>query len=287
MFPGLGQDILEVKDGETLSLGNMGLTCYETRMLHWPDSMVSWLAEEGILFSQDGFGMHLASAERFDDELDPAVLEQEAAKYFANILLPTSGTAQKVLQRLTGLNLPMKVVAPDHGPLWRRGIGHILGRYASWAEQRPTRKALVVYDTMWHSTELMARAVGEGLREAGAAPKLLPLSVNHRSDVATELLDAGALLVGSPTLNNQAFPTVVECLSYLKGLKRKSLVGAAFGSFGWSGESVKQLEEWLEAMKVERIAEPVSCRYVPDGEVLARARALGESVGTQLVKRLG
>ncbi|MCU0722345.1 MAG: FprA family A-type flavoprotein, partial [Planctomycetes bacterium] len=240
-----------VADGETLSLGNATLTFLETRMLHWPDSMVSYLAEERLLFSQDAFGMHLATSERFADEVPDDVLNAEAAKYFANILTPFSPLILKLLERVQGLKIPIDLVAPDHGPIWRKDAGRMPALYAKWAVQEPGRKAVVVYDTMWQSTAAMARAVGEGLARGGASVKIHNLKASHRSDVATELLGAGALLVGSSTLNNNMLPSAADALTYLRGLKFRNLAGGAFGSHGWSGEGAKQVREVLEAMKVE------------------------------------
>ncbi len=281
----LAHPILAVKDGEQIDLGNMALTCLETRMLHWPDSMVSYLDADRILFTNDAFGMHYATAERFADDLDPAILYHEAKNYFANILTPYAGLVLKVLDRLQGLALPMDIIAPDHGPLWREDTESILGWYTEWAEQCPTTKALIVYDTMWGSTEKMARALAEGLAAGGAQPKLIPLSGSHRSDVALELLDAGALLVGSPTLNNNLFPTVADVLYYLKGLRKQNLIGLAFGSCGWGGEAVTQVQELLTAMKVEQVVDPLKIKYVPTGDVLARCVALGTQIAETLRAR--
>ena len=175
-------------------------------MLHWPDSMFAYLNEEELLFSQDAFGMHFASLERFDDEIDPAILDYEAATYYANILLPYSPLVLKLLEKVTAAGLSFKIIAPDHGPVWRKDIGGIIGRYARWAAQKPTAKAVVVYATMWHSTEKMARAIGEGLAAGGLRVKLMSMDEVHRSDVVYELLGAGALAVGSSTLNNNMLP---------------------------------------------------------------------------------
>ena len=280
------RDIIPVKDGESIDLGNMSLTCLETRMLHWPDSMITYLAHDGVLFSQDGFGMHLATSERFDDEIDPAILDYEAATYFANILLPYAPLILKLLERVAGLNLDIRLVAPDHGPIWRKDIGGIIESYRRWATQAPTKKAIVVYATMWHSTELMARAVAEGLSQRGISVKVMSLEANHRSDVAYEILDAGILAVGSPTLNNNMFPTTADVLTYLKGLRPQNLLGAAFGSYGWSGESVKQIEAFLADMKVELPGESVRAKNVPDESMLVRCRELGELLGDSLLERL-
>jgi len=283
----LPQEIVPLKTGDELSLGNKTLAFTETRMLHWPDSMFSYLKEERLLFSQDGFGMHLASEERFTDELDPGVLKYEAATYFANILLPYANLITALLDKVKASGLDIDVIAPDHGPIWRKNLSDILDSYRVWAEQKPTNKAIVLYDTMWHSTERMARAVEEGLREGGARVKVMAMNASHRSDVAYEILDAGALVVGSPTLNNNIFPTMADVLTYLKGLRPKNLVGAAFGSYGWSGESAGQLNDILREMKVEIVAEPVKSQYVPTQGVLAQCHALGLNVARRLKEVVG
>ena len=275
-------DITEVKDGDKIDLGGRTITFLETRMLHWPDSMVSYLHEEKLLFSQDGFGMHLASSERFDDELPLPLLEHEAKKYFANILLPFSRQALKVLDRLGEAKLEFDIVAPDHGPIWRKNQSRILELYRTWAEQKRGAKAVIVYDTMWGSTEKMAKAIADGLTAGGTSVRVMKLRAAHRSDIATEMLDAGALIVGSPTINNNIFPTVADLFVYLKGLKPIGLIGAAFGSYGWSGESVKQVEELLSGMKVEIAAEAHRVKYVPTGEMLATCRKLGEAIAEKL-----
>lgn len=281
----LDSEIVAVKDGETLSLGNLELSFVETRMLHWPDSMFTYLAEDGLLLSQDAFGMHLASSERFADEIAEDILLYEGAKYFANILLPLSPLVTKLLERVGGLGITINTIATDHGPIWREDVGKILGLYSTWAAQKPTRKAVVAYDTMWQSTDMMARAIGEGLASGGATPRLMPLKSRHRSDVATEILDAGALLVGSPTMNSNMFPTVADLLTYLKGLKPQNLIGAAFGSYGWSGEAVGQLESVLGEMKVDLVGESVRVKYVPDSEALAECHSLGLLVAEKLAER--
>jgi len=243
----LDQPITAVTDGESLSLGDMTLTFLETPMVHWPESMVTLLDKGGVLFSQDAFGMHLASTERFDDELDSALLEYEAARYYANIILPLSATVVKQLQE-------------------------------------PTNKAVIVYDTMWQSTALMARAIGEGVAEGGVSVKLMPLSGSHRSDVVTELLDAGALLVGSPTLNGNMLPRVADLLTYLKGLKPKNLIGTSFGSYGWAGKAVGQVQQQLQQIGVELVTEGIEAKYVPDAEALSRCRDLGLEVARRLAR---
>ena len=273
-----------VTDGQSLDLGNMKLSFFETRMCHWPDSMVSYLHERELLFSQDAFGMHLAGCERFADEIGREVLDQESAKYYANILLHLSPFIDKTLKKVTDLGIPLSIVAPDHGPIWRRkeDIERIIGSYARWSAQEPTDKAVVVYDTMWGSTAKLARAIGEGLADGGAQVRLMSMSACHRSDVITELLDAGAFLVGSPTINNNVFPTVADVMTYVKGLKPRNLVTAAFGSFGWSGEAPKHLHAMLEEMHLASAVDPLRVNYVPDDEALLEARRLGQAVARKL-----
>ncbi len=279
--------VTEVKTGDRVDLGGDSLKFVETRMLHWPDSMLSLLEGRKILFSNDAFGMHLASSERFADEVDEALLHREAAKYYANILMPLSPVVKGLLAKLPGLDLDFEVIAPDHGPIWRSDPSRIVELYARWAEQKPARKAVVLYDTMWQSTARMARAVVDGLAAGGVSVRLMPLDSAHRSDVATELLDAGALMVGSPTMNNQLYPTVADAMTYLKGLKPRNLVGATFGSYGWSGEATAQLREILGEMKVELVGEDLKVRYVPDEDDLARCRALGEAVAARTIEVCG
>ncbi|HHO75481.1 MAG TPA: FprA family A-type flavoprotein [Deltaproteobacteria bacterium] len=278
----IDQEILALKDGSELPLGNVTLEFMETRMLHWPDSMFSYLKEDALLFSQDAFGMHLASAKRFADEVDDAILDYEAATYYANILLPYSNLILSLLEKVGKSGLDISIIAPDHGPVWRKDLGRMLGYYERWAQQKPRDKAVILFHTMWHSTELMARAIEEGLVAGGARVKVMSMDVFHRSDAAYEVLDAGALIAGSSTLNNNMLPAMADVLTYLKGLKPKSLIGAAFGSYGWSGEAASHIHDILAAMKVDLISEPIKAKYVPDDEVLKRCYALGKTVAEKL-----
>jgi len=277
-------DITVVHDGQTVLLGSVPAAFIETRMLHWPDSMFTYLPEDRLLFSQDGFGMHLASTQRFDDEIDDGILEYEAAKYYANILLPFSAAAKIALEKASKLDVA--VIAPDHGPVWRTNLKRIVDFYARWTAHKPANKALIIYDTMWGSTEAMAKAIEDGLISESVQVRSMRLRENHRSNVATEYLDAGAIIVGSPTLNGGMFPTVAENLSYLKGLRRKNLIGAVFGSYGWTGDAVGQIKEILTAMRVELVAEPINALYVPDEQALMDCRNLGTLVARKLNERI-
>ena len=285
LFPNPGE-ITPVKDGETFSLGNRTLTFLETRMLHWPDSMFTYLNEEQLLFSQDAFGMHYASLERFADACDPAVLAYEAATYYANILLPYSPQVLKLIEKVKSAKLSFKIIAPDHGPIWRKETDAIIGRYAEWAAQKPEGRAVVVYATMWHSTERMARAISEGLAAGGLRVKVMSMDEVHRSDVMYELLCAGAVAVGSPTLNNHMLPNMADILTYMRGLKPRNMIAAAFGSYGWSGEAVREIEEVLTEMKLEKTGEGIRVKNVPDAEALSRCYELGKGMAGQALSRL-
>lgn len=271
-----------IREEEKVDLGNMSLSFQETPMLHWPESMFTFLDEEGVLFSQDAFGMHLATSERFADEVEKGILEYEASKYFANILLLYASQVKKQLEKTAERVSGIRLIAPDHGPLWRGDVRGILDYYYRWADQKPTKKALIVYDTMWESTAAMAQAIGDGIRQNGVLAKQMPLKASHRSDVATEMLNSGAVLVGSPTLNNNMFPTVADVLTYLKGLRPKNKIGAAFGSCGWGGEAVKQIQTTLSEMKFDMVGDGLKVKYVPDGEALKLCFALGTQVAEKL-----
>jgi len=275
-----GGEITAVADGQTISLGDLQVTFAETRMCHWPDSMVSYLHRDELLFSQDAFGMHLATSRRFADEIDRDVVRQEAAKYYANILLPLSKFVTRALEKLSGLKLG--IIAPDHGPIWRRDTQEMVELYRKWARQERQARAVVAYDTMWNSTAAMAAAIGEGIAGEGLEARLMPLRSCHRSDVAAEILQAGGLIVGTPTINNTMFPTVADMLAYLKGLAPRGLIGAAFGSYGWNTEGQKQLAQAMADMNVQLVSEPLCVRYVPDQQALGRCRELGRQIASRL-----
>ncbi|KXS56474.1 MAG: MBL fold metallo-hydrolase [Candidatus Adiutrix intracellularis] len=285
-FPSVEINYKTVGTGDSLSLGKLSLDFLETRMVHWPDSMFSFCPQLGVLFSQDGFGMHLATTRRFNDEVSRSVWGYEALKYFANILTPYTITIAKTLQAMTesGLLAKIKVILPDHGLIWRSNLGEIVGLYAKWVKQEPSRKAVIVYDSMWKSTEKMARELADVLSAQDVLVKLMSLKSNHRSDVITELYNAGAVLVGSPTLNNDIYPTIAEILCYIRGLKFRNKVGGAFGSYGWSGEAPKLIQAALADLKYELPASEVRFQWVPTEAGLVPIKVLAESVVKVLPK---
>ncbi|MFH2219935.1 MAG: flavodoxin domain-containing protein [Pseudomonadota bacterium] len=267
-----------VGTGDELSLGNRTFAFLETRMLHWPDSMFTYLKEDKILFSSDGFGQHYAGHENFDDEIGDEIM-RHAKKYFANILLLYSPLILSLVEKVTELGLEIDMICPDHGIVWRKDPGKIINAYVTWAKQEPEKKAVVIYDTMWHSTQAMAEEIAAGIADEGVEVKPIHIRSSHRSEIMTEVLDARAVVVGSPTLNNQLFPTVSDFLTYMKGLKPKNKIGAAFGSYGWSGESVKLINKELEEMQFDVIDPGVRVQYVPDQEGRDACFELGRKIG--------
>ncbi|HNT27553.1 MAG TPA: FprA family A-type flavoprotein [bacterium] len=286
-FGDIGIPVTAVKDGYKLSLGKRTIAFMETRMLHWPDSMFSYLVEDQLLFSQDAFGMHLATAERFDDELSWDLLERMSSDYYANIITLYSPQVAKLLEKVAASGLSFKMVAPDHGPIWRdmARFGKMVENYGKWSARELVRKAVILYDTMWHATEEMARYIADGIVAGGVKAEVMPLGSSSRSDVASMMIDAAALVVGSPTLNNNVYPSLADALTYLRGLKFGTPVGAVFGSYGWSGEGTAQLKEYLASMNCAVIGE-VKTQYVPDAGTLTACRDLGMQVAAKVKELL-
>lgn len=271
-----------VNGGSEISLGQKTLSFLETRMLHWPDSMFTYLKEDKILFSSDAFGQHLATSERFDDEVDPAILLEELTKYYANILTLYSPKVKKLIETVKEIGLEVNMIAPDHGVIWRGNPSLPLEHYEKWSNNIGDGSALVIYDTMWYSTEKMAKEVVAGLQDENISVKMLNLRYNHRSDVMREVLKASAIVLGCPTLNNGLLPRMAGFLMYMRGLRPTNKVGAAFGSYGWSGEAVKQLNEAMEEMKFDLLDAGYRVKYVPQKEHLQKCAELGRAVGKKL-----
>ena len=267
-----------VENGETLKIGKRTLTFMETRMLHWPDSMFTYVNEDKILFSSDAFGQHYAGNEVFDDETEDAIM-LHAKKYFANILMLYSKKTIKLINKIVEMKLEIDMICPDHGIIWREDPSRIINAYAGWCEAEPEKKAVVIYDTMWHSTETMANSIVAGLHDAGVEARPFNVRKSDRSDIMTEVLDAKAIVVGSPTLNNQLFPSVADMLTYMKGLKPQNKIGAAFGSYGWSGEAVKYITGELETMKFDIPIPGLKVQYVPGEDALEQCIEFGRQIG--------
>lgn len=261
---------IAVKGGDSLSIGKRTLQFVGTPMLHWPDNMVTYCPEEKILFSNDAFGQHYCSAGRFDDEEPLDLVMREAKKYYANILMCYGKQMQHVFPILSKLDIEM--IAPSHGVIWRSHISDILDDYAKWSKNEPEERALVVYDSMWHSTEKLAVTITEAFKEKGIPVKLFDIKETHISDIIIDVLDSKYIAVGSPTLNNNMLPTVASFLCYFKGLSPKNRKGFAFGSYGWGGQSIPQVEEELVKCGCEICLDRIAINYVPNKEQLEKIR---------------
>jgi len=274
-----------VGSGDELKVGNKTFSFLETRMLHWPDSMFTYLVEDGILFSSDAFGQHYAGDKFFDDEIGDEIIPH-ARKYYANILLHFSPRVQALLKDVAKMNLTINMICPDHGILWRENPSKIINAYDRWSRQEPSNKVVVIFDSMWDSTTKMARSITSGIESEDINVRLMNTRKWHRSDIMTEIVEAGAIAVGSPTLNNSIFPVIADVMTYIKGLRPQNKIAAAFGSYGWSGEAVKILNKDFAEMKLDIIDDGVKVQYVPDEDDLNRCFDLGVKIAKTLKERL-
>jgi anaerobic nitric oxide reductase flavorubredoxin len=264
-----------------LKLGKRSMNFVPVPMAHWPDSMISYIPEEKLLLSNDAFGQHLASSGRFDDEVDQAELMQEASTYYANILMPLWRSVARAIKALEGI--PLDMIAPSHGIIWRKNPSMILKAYQGWVVGETKKKAVVVYDTMWGSTQILARAIADGLTSKGVNVRVHSLSSSHNSEVIADILDAKAVIVGSPTLNNHLFPTVASYLAYMRGLKPLNKIGAAFGSYGWAGGAKKAVEVELQAAGIQVIECDIDFVFKPSGDETKRAYIFGQAIGDKII----
>jgi len=278
-------DINAVKDGERISIGKKNISFMETRMLHWPDSMFSYLEEEKVLFSQDAFGMHLASSERFGGELSWDILKRQAESYYANIITLYSPHVVRLLKKVEESGMKIEVIAPDHGPVWRgdEKFKRLIELYKKWSNRNVDKKVVIIYDTMWKATETMARHIEDGVKSEGVKVEVMCLSNTPRSDVADEMLNAAGIVVGSSTLNNNLLPSVADNLTYIKGLKFKTPFAGVFGSYGWSGEAVKQITSEIEKMESE-IVGTVKVQYTPKEKTKKLCFELGKKIAKKIKK---
>ncbi len=273
-----GWDIQTVKTGDEIDLGGKTLRFYEAPMLHWPESMFTYYVEKEVLLPNDAFGQHYATEKRFADEVDQNILWKEAEKYYANILWPLSSMVQRKIEEVVKLGLPIKVIAPSHGLIWRKNPLEIVTRYLAWAKgERTSDKIVIAWDTMWQSTTKLARAIAEGVDSEGITPLVMLIPHSDRSDIMGELLEAKGILVGSSTLHNDILPTLAPILSDFEVLKPKGKKAAAFGSYGWGGGAVKRIQESMERGKMEIVIEPFTVKWVPTDEELKGAFEFGRA----------
>jgi flavorubredoxin len=282
-YYGREYDFRVVKNGDSLSLGKHTLKFVPLPMLHWPDSMATYLEEEKILFSNDAFGQHYSTNLKFDDENDLSELLYEAKKYYANILTPFNKLVVKALDSL-GL-LPIRMIAPSHGLIWRSHITDILTLYKQWSTGETEPLVLVVYDSMWGSTESMARRIIEGLTAAGIKAKLYRMADSDKSEMVAELLTARGLIVGSSTLNNGMLPTMAAVLYYMKGLKPLNKSGAAFGAYGWAGGAQADMELALKAAGIEVAMTGPTLKWAPNQDEIQHCFEFGREFAQKMLNR--
>ncbi len=273
-------DIRTVKTGDTLNIGKRNLLFIETPMLHWPDSMMTYIKEDRILISQDAFGQHMASSARFDDEFincsSISELEDAVKDYYANILMPFGALIKNKIEELQKLGLQIDIIAPDHGIIWRKDPMKIINLYLDMANGKSDMRVVIIYDTMWQSTEQMTLPIAQGIRDEGVDVKIIKLRATPLSIAVKEFWKARGCLVGSPTLNNSMFPTIAEFLSYLKGLRPKNRIVGAFGSYGWGGGAVKDIYEEFKKMGLEIIEPGIQVVYKPSPEDIDRCYEFGK-----------
>lgn len=268
-----------VEDGDEITLGKRTLSFINTPMVHWPESMFTYVKEEKLLFSMDAFGQHYASAFRFDDEEPLDVILQEAKAYYANIVMLYGRPISQTLERAAGLEIEM--IAPSHGVIWRSHLKEVFASYQKWVVCKPRPKVVVLYATMWKSTEQMAQAILEGAQERDVEAQFFNVDSTHATKIVTEVLDCAAIAIGSPTLNNTLMPNMAGVLCYMKGLRPTNKRGFAFGSYGWSKRGgAAEVEEAMKEMKIDLMNEPIRSQYVPTPGVLAECRAAGRALGT-------
>jgi flavorubredoxin len=268
------------KSGETIDIGKRKLHFVEIPMVHWPDSMVTYSPNDKLLFSNDAFGQHIASSKRFDHEFDWGILKEEAAKYYANIVMPYGSQVEKALEVLGGLAID--TIAPSHGIIWQSMIPEILKEYTKWSKNETEKKALIIYDSMWGSTEKIAYALREGIEESDIYVNMRNLKNTHISDVITDVLTSKMILLGSPTLNNTMLPTIGGFLTYLKGLRPKNRIGFVFGSYGWGGQAVGEIEKILKDLSWDLPHESININYIPDKKELMNVKNIGNKLGKYL-----
>jgi len=271
-----------VKTGDELKLGKRTLRFVEAPMLHWPDSMFTYVVEDKILMPNDAFGQHLASSERFDDEVDEHILMEEAKTYYANILMLLGGLISRKIQEVVQMGIPIDMIAPSHGIIWRKNPSKIIQAYLDWSAGKSQNKVVIVYDTMWGSTDKMARAIAEGVTSQDVDVKLLKLRASDLTEAMTEILDAKAVVVGSPTLNSQMFPTLGQFLTYATGLRPKDKLWSFFGSYGWGGGAVRGMTETVKKAGFQVYEPGVEVKYVPDAEDLKKCFEFGQQIAQKI-----
>jgi flavorubredoxin len=272
-----------VKTGDTVDIGEYKLVFIEAPMLHWPDTMFTYVQGPGVLLSNDAFGQHYATPLFYNDQVDQCELMQEAIKYYANILTPFSKLVRAKIDELKGLNVPVNMIAPSHGVIWRDNPMQIVEKYYEWANDYQEGIVTILYNTMWGATKKMANAMAEGIESKGIPTKVYNLGKTDRNDVLTEVFKSKGILVASSTINNGILSDTAAILEMIKGLKFKNKVAAAFGSYGWSGENIKILEDSLKEAGLEVIQDGLKVKYNPTEEELTQCKEFGRQFGEKVL----
>ena len=270
-----------VKTGDKIDLGNgKELVFVEMRMLHWPDSMATYLTGDNILFSNDAFGQHFATEMLFNDQVDQCALFNESIKYYANILTPFSALLRRKLDEITALNLPIEIIATSHGVVWRDNPLQIVEKYAEWADDYQENQITIIYDTMWNGTKTLAEKIAEGVTAADpdVTVKVHNLAKRDENDLITEVFKSKAVAIGSPTIANNILHSVAGFIHLMKGLRFKGKKAAAFGCYGWSGESVKVINELMADAGFEIINEGYRNQWNPDDDAQKAAVDFGKAL---------
>lgn len=268
-----------VKTGDSVDIGNgKSLVFVEMRMLHWPDSMATYMTGDNILFSNDAFGQHLAVEELFNDKTDQCLLWEEALKYYANILAPFSPLVKRKIEEIVALNLPIDIIAPSHGAIWRDNPLQIVEKYAAWADDYQEDQITIVYDTMWDGTKTLAHALANEIQklDPDTRVKIFNISQTDKNDIMTQVFISKAIAVGSPTVGQSILSSVAGWLHFLFELKLKKKKAAVFGCYGWSGEGVEVLEEHLVTAGFEVVGPKVKVNWNPKQENLQEMKGIAE-----------
>ncbi len=270
-------NIVTVKTGDTLDIGESQLIFVEAPMLHWPDTMFTYMTGENILFSNDAFGQHYATESLYNDLVDPCELQAEALKYYANILTPFSPLVKKKMDELLAMELPINLIATSHGVIWKEEPLQIVQQYLKWADNYQENQITIVYDTMWNATRRMAEAIAVGItqEDPNVRVKVYNAAVHDTNDIVTEIFKSKAVLAGSSTVNNRYLSAMAGLLEMVKGMKFKNKKAAAFGSYGWSGEAVKLLTADLEEAGFEVVNEGKRTLWVPSEDELEACQEFG------------
>lgn len=270
-----------VKTGDSLDIGNgKSLVFVEMAMLHWPDSMATYLTEDNILFSNDAFGQHYATERLYNDLVDQGELYQEAIKYYANILTPFSGILRKKLDEIIGLNLTIDIIATSHGVIWRDQPMQIVEKYIEWANDYQENQITIFYDTMWNGTKKLAEKIAEGitLEDSDTVVKLYNVAKSDVNDLITEVFKSKTVVMGSPTVGNNILNSMAGFIHYIKLMKFKKKKAASFGCYGWSGESVKVLNGLMEDAGFEVSTEGYRNLWNPDLDAEKEAIEYGKEI---------